>query len=91
MVGQLITLPLRAGIGATRLWLKVVGETVAVAADATGRVIDTVVSRPVAQPAGPSRDEPTPTPTAAPTPSVAHISEQGAGAEVDAVGREPQN
>ncbi len=42
MVGELITLPLRIGVRATRLWLRATGETVALAADATGRLIDRV-------------------------------------------------
>jgi hypothetical protein len=49
MVGELITLPLRVGIRASQLWLRVATETVAVAANATGRLIDEVVSRPRAE------------------------------------------
>jgi hypothetical protein len=45
MVGGLITFPLRVGIRATQLWLRAAEETVAVVADATGRLIDTVVTR----------------------------------------------
>jgi hypothetical protein len=65
MVGELITLPLRIGVGATRLWLRATGETVAVAADATGRLIDKVTgNRAVAvstPPIAPQRDvSPTP-------------------------------
>jgi hypothetical protein len=40
MVGELITLPLRVGVGATRLWLRTVTESVAVVADVSGRLID---------------------------------------------------
>jgi hypothetical protein len=40
MVGELITLPLRLGVGATRFWLRATAETVAVVADATGKLID---------------------------------------------------
>jgi hypothetical protein len=51
MVGELITLPLRIGIGATRLWLRATTEAVAVAADATGRLIDKATgNRQVAEP-----------------------------------------
>ena len=45
MVGDLITLPLRVGVRATTLWLRATEQTVAVLADATGRLIDSVVSR----------------------------------------------
>jgi hypothetical protein len=45
MVGGLITFPLRVGVRATQLWLRAAEETVAVVADATGRLIETVVAR----------------------------------------------
>ena len=45
MVGELIQLPVRIGMRATRLWLRVAEETVAVAASTTGRLIDAVSSR----------------------------------------------
>jgi hypothetical protein len=45
MVGELITLPLRVGVRATKLWLRTTEETVAVLANATSRLIDTVMSR----------------------------------------------
>ncbi|HLY47587.1 MAG TPA: hypothetical protein VKR21_00190 [Solirubrobacteraceae bacterium] len=45
MVGELILLPLRVGVRATRLWLRVAEETAAVAASATGRVIGLAASR----------------------------------------------
>src|SRR5207248_1282393 len=45
MVGGLITFPLRVGVRATQLWLRAAEETVAVVADATGRLIDSVVTR----------------------------------------------
>jgi hypothetical protein len=45
MVGELMTLPLRVGVRATRLWLRVAEETVAVAANASGRLLDAVTSR----------------------------------------------
>lgn len=39
MVGELIMLPVRFGVRATRLWLRAAEETVNVAANATGRLI----------------------------------------------------
>jgi hypothetical protein len=39
MVGDLIMLPVRVGVRATRLWLRAAEETVAVATRATGRLI----------------------------------------------------
>src|SRR2546421_647057 len=46
MVGELITLPLRVGVRATRLWLRATEETVAVVAELTGRLIGGAVSSP---------------------------------------------
>jgi hypothetical protein len=40
MIGELITLPVRIGMRATRLWLRAAEETLAVAANATGQLID---------------------------------------------------
>ena len=68
MVGELITLPVRVGVRVTRLWLRAAEEAVAVAANATGRLVDTVTSRdlrvePSAPPADVSeRDVPIATP-----------------------------
>jgi hypothetical protein len=45
MVGELILLPLRVGVRATRLWLRVAEETATVAANATGRLIGLAASR----------------------------------------------
>jgi hypothetical protein len=45
MVGELIMLPLRIGVRATRLWLRVAEETATVAANATGRLIELAASR----------------------------------------------
>jgi hypothetical protein len=39
MVGELITLPVRIGVHATRLWLRAAEETVSIATSATGRLI----------------------------------------------------
>ena len=39
MVGELITLPLRVGVRATQLWLRVTEQTVSAAASLTGRLI----------------------------------------------------
>jgi hypothetical protein len=64
MVGELLTLPLRVGVRATRLWLRVTGESVAVAANAAGQLIDTVVSRGTTEDSvpreAPARREPRP-------------------------------
>jgi hypothetical protein len=60
MVGGLITLPLRVGVGATRLWIRATGEAVAVVASATGKLIDKATgNRAVAMPVpstAPERD-----------------------------------
>jgi hypothetical protein len=40
MIGELLTLPVRIGVRATRLWLRVAEEALAVAANATGQLID---------------------------------------------------
>ena len=45
MVGELIMLPLRVGIRATRLWFRVAEETANVAASASGRLIGLAASR----------------------------------------------
>ena len=45
MVGELIMLPLRVGIRATRLWFRVAEETVNVAANASGRLLGLDASR----------------------------------------------
>jgi hypothetical protein len=45
MVGELVTLPLRVGVSATRLWVRGAGQAVAVAASATEQLIDAVVGR----------------------------------------------
>ncbi len=45
MIGELIVLPLRVGVRATRLWLRIAEETVNLAASATGRVIGCAASR----------------------------------------------
>jgi hypothetical protein len=39
MVGELITLPVRVGVRATRLWLRAAEETVSIATNLTGRLI----------------------------------------------------
>jgi hypothetical protein len=39
MVGELITLPVRIGVRATRLWLRAAEETVSIATSATGHLI----------------------------------------------------
>jgi hypothetical protein len=63
MVGELLTLPVRVGARVTRLWLRAAEESVAVAANAAGQLIETVVSR---EPGGgpqtraPARQEPRP-------------------------------
>lgn len=45
MVGELIMLPLRVGVRATRLWLRATEESFSLAAGATTRVIGVVTSR----------------------------------------------
>jgi hypothetical protein len=45
MVGELVTLPLRVGASATRLGLRGAGRAVAVAANVTERLVDSVVGR----------------------------------------------
>lgn len=45
MVGELVKLPLRVGVGATRLWLRGAGQAVAVAANVTEQLVDAVVGR----------------------------------------------
>jgi hypothetical protein len=45
MVGELIMLPIRVGVRATRLWFRAAEETVAVAANASGRLLDAVTGR----------------------------------------------
>lgn len=45
MIGELITLPLRIGVRATRLWVRATGEALAIAANATGQLIDAATSR----------------------------------------------
>lgn len=45
MVGELIMLPLRVGLRATRLWFRVAEETANVAANATGRLVGLAASR----------------------------------------------
>jgi len=45
MVGELIMLPVRVGVRATRLWLRAAEETVSVAANLTGRVVGLAASR----------------------------------------------
>lgn len=67
MVGELITLPVRIGVRATRLWLRATEEAVAVAVSTTGRLVESVTSRgsrvepgPPRTPAAPQVDEPEP-------------------------------
>lgn len=52
MLGELITLPVRVGVGATRLWFRALEETVSVTSNVTGRVIGALASR---SSGGPSR------------------------------------
>ncbi len=66
MVGELITLPVRIGLGATRLWVRAAAEAVAVAGNATGKLIDVATSRRSVQ--GPDPQSLTPPPPPAPRP-----------------------
>ena len=68
MAGELITLPVRIGLGATRLWLRATAEAVAVAGGATGKLIDVVVSRRSVRGVDPRSLTPPPTPLPPPTP-----------------------
>lgn len=45
MVGDLVMLPVRVGVRATRLWFRAVEETVSLTAGATGRVVELLSSR----------------------------------------------
>lgn len=45
MVGELVMLPVRVGVRATRLWFRAVEETVSLTGAATGRLIGLVASR----------------------------------------------
>jgi hypothetical protein len=45
MLGELITLPVRVGVRATRLWFRAVEEAISVTAAATGRAMELVTRR----------------------------------------------
>lgn len=45
MVGELIMLPVRVGVRATRLWFRAVEETFSITTSATGRVVELLASR----------------------------------------------
>jgi len=84
MIGELMTLPVRVGVRATRLWLRAAEETLAVAANATGQLIDAAprAPQPPREPAAPQAPEPEP-PRAPVEPlgtlvgsDPAHVSEQ---------------
>jgi hypothetical protein len=45
MVGELVMLPVRVGVRATRLWFRAVEETVSVTGRTTGRLIELIGSR----------------------------------------------
>lgn len=45
MVGELIMLPVRVGVRATRLWFRAVEESVSITSSAAGRVIELLASR----------------------------------------------
>lgn len=66
MLGELVTLPLRVGVSATRLWLRGAGQAVAVAANVTEQVVDAVVGRTSVRGADP-RDLAPPTAVGSPT------------------------
>ncbi len=69
MVGQLITLPVRIGVRATRLWFRAVEETVSVTVSTTGRVIELVSHRGSNGAATRSAVAPTPAAPARPAPA----------------------
>jgi len=67
MVQDVITLPLRIGVDATRLGVRAVGQVVTFGLTATGRLLDVVMPTPAPPP--PPSDETPPTPAhRAPTP-----------------------
>jgi hypothetical protein len=93
MVGELITLPLRISVGATRLWIRATGETVAVVADATGKLIDKATgNRAVAMPVpptAPKRDISPSEPAVAPSEPTVARSEPAAPSEPTVAPSEP--
>jgi hypothetical protein len=58
MVGELITLPVRIGVRATEVWLRAAEQTLGVAANAAGRLIDAAVPRASARPGSGGRQTP---------------------------------
>ena len=89
MLGELITLPVRIGLGATRLWVRAAAEAIAVAGGAAGKLIDVAVSRrsvqgkdpysltpPSRSAAAPVSPPPAPETRAAREPDAAHVSEE---------------
>jgi hypothetical protein len=70
MVGELMMLPVRVGVRATRLWFRAVEETVSVASSATERVIGVLGSRRPDDPVvtAPAPREPDPFSRPAPEP-----------------------
>ena len=92
MVGELIMLPVRVGVRATRLWFRAVEETVSVTTSAAGRLIGALGSRgadgatlvtPPSRPPPPSEAvRPAPEfvrderPSTPPTAEPAHVSEE---------------
>lgn len=56
MLGELILLPVRISVRATRLWLRAAEETVTVAANATGRIVGIASSRGADAGSGSSAD-----------------------------------
>jgi hypothetical protein len=58
MVGELITLPVRIGVRATELWLRAAEQTLGVAANADGRLIDAAIPRASASPDAGGRQTP---------------------------------
>jgi hypothetical protein len=77
MAGELITLPVRMGLGATRFWLRATAEAVAVAGNATGKLIDVLVSRRSVHGPDPQSLTPPPTPLPPPRPPRRQLERDG--------------
>jgi hypothetical protein len=82
MVGELITLPVRIGVRASELWLRVAEQTLGVAANATGRLIDATIPRGSARPDAGARQTPS-----TPGTTASAVATQAPSRETAATGR----
>jgi hypothetical protein len=97
MLGELITLPVRIGAGAARLWVRAAAEAVAFAGGAAEKLIDVATSRRSVQGVDPHRLTPPPPPAPPPPrtrvresrPPPRPVSAQPATPTPPATGREP--